>query len=210
MSGTSVGAIDVAVGAQAWSALGFAVDDGGVQIGATRLAISADGELGGLTGWELIAGDAAVAQSDDVDGIQTRWAPVAEAPGTPPAHPNSAVRLDHVVVQTPDIDRTFAALQQAGMTLRRERNAGSTRQPLRQGFFRHGEAIVEVVGPAEVAGDGPASLWGIVVVIKDMDTAVAEMGDALGSPRDAVQPGRRIATVRAEAVAGLPLAVMTE
>jgi hypothetical protein len=94
--------------------------------------------------------------------------------------------------------------------LRRERNAGSTRNPMRQGFFRHGETIVEVVGPAEPAGDAPASLWGIVVVVADLDAAAAVMGDALGRPRDAVQPGRRIATVGAEAVSGLPLALMTE
>ena len=96
------------------------------------------------------------------------------------------------------------------MTLRRERNAGSTRRPLRQGFFRHGEAIVEVVGPVEAEGDGPASLWGLVVVVADIDAAASLLGDALGRVRDAVQPGRRIATVKPEAVDGLPLALMTE
>ena len=42
-----------------------------------------------------------------------------------------------------------------------------------------------------------------------MDAAAAALGDLLGSPRDAVQPGRRIATLRPEAGLGPAIAFMT-
>ena len=44
----------------------------------------------------------------------------------------------------------------------------------------------------------------------DLDALATRLGDDLGAPRDAVQPGRRIATVRESAGLGLPLAFMTD
>lgn len=205
MSGPAVAAIDVALAAREWAALGFMVDDGRCRIGATELALDAPGARGTLPGWALVGPQG----PSDIDGVPTRWVAAAPA-GDAPEHPVNATRIDHVVVGTPDTARTFAALADAGMTLRRERNAGSTRRPLRQGFFRHGETIVEVVGPQDPEGDGPAALWGIVVVVADLDATAALLGDRVGRIRDAVQPGRRIATVKAEAVGGLPLALMTD
>lgn len=204
MSGPAVSAIDVALASRTWAALGFVVASGVCHVGATSLLLDADGPAGTLPGWEL-RGPPGPAE---IDGIPTRWSEVA--PQAAPEHPVGATQIDHVVVATPDVDRTFAALASAGMTLRRERTGGSSRRPLRQGFFRHGEAIVEVVGPVEADGDGPASLWGLVVVVVDMAAAATVIGAQLGRPRDAVQPGRRIATVQAEAIGGLPLALMSE
>jgi hypothetical protein len=45
--------------------------------------------------------------------------------------------------------------------------------------------------------------------VTDLDAAAARLGDGLGTPRDAVQPGRRIATARGAAGLGVPLALMT-
>ncbi|WP_354702200.1 hypothetical protein DSM112329_02554 [Paraconexibacter sp. AEG42_29] len=112
------------------------------------------------------------------------------------------------MVSTPDTERTFAALKAVGMQLRHERTAGTGSRALRQGFFRHGEAIVEVVGPLQGAGAGPATLWGLTVLVGDLDAAVALLGERAGAVRQAVQPGRRIVTVRGEATGGLPLALM--
>lgn len=202
MAGASVATIDLAVTTEAWRALGFSVDDDGVsRIGATALRLGRTGE--GVTGWVLrdAAGDG------PVDGIPTERTTAASADGA--THPNGATSVDHVVVATPDIDRTFAALTATGMTLRRERTAGPADRPLRQGFFRHGECIVEVVGPAEPDGDGPAALWGVTIIVADLDAAAALLGDRLGAVRDAVQPGRRIATVSRDALPGVPLALMS-
>lgn len=205
MPGPAVATLDLAVEPAAWRALGFTVGaDGHAHVGATTLRLVGPADDGVvMPGWELRAEDAGPAQ---LDGIPTRWTTLPPAAGD--MHPNSAVAVDHVVVRTPDTARTFAALESAGMTLRRERTAGTGSRALRQGFFRHGEAIVEVVGPLVAAGDGPAALWGVTLVVGDLDAAVAQLGAAAGSVRDAVQPGRRIVTVRAEASGGLPLALM--
>jgi hypothetical protein len=46
-------------------------------------------------------------------------------------------------------------------------------------------------------------------VVDDLEAAAERLGDRLGRVKDAVQPGRRIATVRREAGLGVPLALMT-
>jgi hypothetical protein len=85
---------------------------------------------------------------------------------------------------------------------------------LHQGFFRLGEVILEVVDgmpldpAAEPAPGAPAAFWGLVFVVADLDAAAARLGDRLGTPRDAVQWGQRIATVRREAGLGLPVALI--
>lgn len=204
MAGPAVAGVDVAVDVALWRSLGFAVDAAGAcRVGATRLQLVGEGSVA-LPGWTLrgVGGGEPAA----VDGLPTAW--TTDGPDDADVHPNTATTIDHVVVRTPDTARTFAALQAIGMTLRRERTAGTGSRALRQGFFRHGEVIVEVVGPLQAAGDGPASLWGLTVLAADLDAAVALLGERAGSVRDAVQQGRRIVTVRAEAGGGLPLAFM--
>jgi len=192
-----------------WGALGFVVDGAGqLDIGAVRLGIKAPrSDPGrGIVGWSLrgIEGDTSI------DGLRTTRCETPERPAAP-AHPNRAIAMDHVVVATPDFERTLAAFDSAGLELRRVREAG----PARQGFFRVGEALLEVVGPREPDGGtlggtgGPASFWGLTVVVDDIDAAAEYLGGVLGSPRDAVQPGRRIATVRREAGLGCPVALIT-
>lgn len=179
----------------AWEGLGFAVDGGAVHVGTVTLRLGADGD--GLTSWTL-AGEGA----GDVDGVATTWAATASPAAE---HPNGALRLDHLVLATPDLGRTLISLAAVGFELRRTRDAGK----MTQAFFRMGEVILEVVGPPEPSGDGPASLWGLVVVVSDLEACAARLGEHLGSPRDAVQPGRRIATVRPSSGVGVPLAFMT-
>ena len=174
-----------------WTALGFSSGP----VGAVALEFRS-----ARVGWTLRGRSAG---EEVVDGVPTSW--TSEGPSEAGVHPNGAVALDHVVVATPDFARTVRALEAVGMLLRRERSAGTRRQ----GFFRHGEAIVEVVGPAEPAGDGPASLWGLTVTVADLDATATLLGPLLGQPRDAVQPGRRIAPVRPDAGLGVALAFMS-
>jgi hypothetical protein len=184
----ALAAVDVAGAPQAWEQLGFAIDGAEIRIGATTLRIGAADA--GIAGWTL-AGQG----EGDVDGLLTRWIAAAGPPDTPPAHPNGALLVDHVVVATPDLERTLAALADVG--------------PLHQAFFRMGEVILEVVGPPQPAGDEPARFWGLVVVVADLDACAVRLGADLGAPRDAVQPGRRIATVRSTSGVSVPLALMT-
>jgi hypothetical protein len=111
-------------------------------------------------------------------------------------HPNGAVAVDHVVAFTDDLDRTSAALERAGAPLRRRA------EPM--AFHRLGPLVLEVVQ----TGAAPA-LWGFVVVVADLDACTRELGPLLGPARDAVQPGRRIATLRESAGLPVALALMT-
>lgn len=201
--------LTIAGDAGPWSILGFRLVDGRrCTIGTTVIDFTKPDGRSGLIGWEL-AGDG----TGDIDGLPTRWVPATDAamPTATPAHPNGAVRIDHVVVFTPHLDRTTAALAAAGMDLRRTREAGTPERPLRQAFYRLGEVILEVVGDVVDRGpDAPARFWGLVAVVPDVDALPRRLGASrIGTPEAAVQPGRRIATVRREAGLSVPLAFLT-
>jgi hypothetical protein len=127
-------------------------------------------------------------------------------PGPTPGHPNGVTRIDHLVVTTPDLDRTTAALEAAGLPARRTREAGHGR---RQRFFRLGEVIIELVGPVEPAGDGPATFWGFAFTVADLDATAGRLVGRIGEPRPAVQAGRRIATLRRSDEVSVPVAFMS-
>jgi len=206
-----------------WRSLGLTVtDDGLIPLYGTSLRIvaptprdDAAGDEpqarralrngpGGVIAWEL-SGTAADTP-DLVDGLPTT---TLEQPPRPvfADHDLGAVGLDHLVVLTGDLDRTSTAIAAAtGCELKRIRDLGS----MRQGFHRIGGGglIVEIVERPEVEDDD-ASFWGVVINVDDLDAACELLGDDIGAPKDAVQPGRRIATVRDEAGLGLPVALMT-
>jgi hypothetical protein len=70
---------------------------------------------------------------------------------------------------------------------------------------------VEAPEGTKIAADpgGPARLWGISFLVEDLATPAAALGENLGEPRDAVQPGRRIATIASAAGLGPAIAFMT-
>lgn len=171
--------LDCGDSVEAWEALGFAAP---VRVGPVEL--SCDGRGGGLRGWTLVGSGPAA-----VDGIPTRW---VEAGG-----PDGAQALDHLVIVTDALDRTVTALVEAGGDERRRVRLHSP-----MAFVRMGRTIVEVVE----RGDGPARLWGLVAVVDDLGALPPEL---VGEPRDAVQPGRRIVTVRPEAGLETAVAFMT-
>ncbi|MFZ0042340.1 MAG: hypothetical protein WAK93_13600 [Solirubrobacteraceae bacterium] len=177
-------ALAIADSPERWSALGFEVTDGRVRLGAVELSLGAQGR--GITGWTLRNVDAALADGG-VDGL------VTAATSAPPVdglvHPNGAIGVDHVVVTTPHFDATAAALQRAGMPFRRIRDSGGG---VRQGFRRLGPVILEVV---DAPGTPATAFWGLVVVVNDLDGLRRQLDPHLSAIRDAVQPGRHIATL---------------
>ena len=185
----------------AWAAAGFEVAGDRTTIGTVPV------RFGEAHGWALAGPD-----SSDFDGLPTS---LGEAPAQADAgsveHPNGAVAIDHVVVFTPSLERTIQAFEANRVRCRRIREVGPPEQQLRQGFFRFGEVIAEVVEvPADQAGlDGAARFWGLTITVADLDGIVADLGPLCGAPRDAVQPGRRIATIKREAGLGLPVALIT-
>jgi hypothetical protein len=177
--------LSVADQPQRWEALGFVVNDQRVDLGAIRITLGASGE--GITGWAING----IPPTDAIDGLSTTN---GSPPPKPITHPNGATGIDHIVITTPDFERTSAALAAAGMELRRVRDAGG----FRQGFRRLGPAILELVERPN-APAGPATFWGLVVIVSDLDALADRLGDDLGPIKEAVQPGRQIATLRPSA-----------
>lgn len=189
---------------EAWEAAGFAVDGDVVVIGTVRVRCTGDG--GDPSRWTLRPLDDELPRS--VDGIAT--SPSTASLPDPVTHPNRVTDMDHVVLRSPDLDRTTAAIEALGADCRRVRDVGEGDRAFQQRFFRFGPVIIELVGPAAPAGDGPATIWGYACVVDDLDAAVEAMGDAVGEAKDAVQPGRRIATVRTRELGiSVPVALMT-
>src|SRR5204862_1117901 len=105
-------------------------------------------------------------------------------------HPNGVVAIDHVVAFSPDLDRTVAKLQAAGLDLRRIREEPTPAGAPRQAFFGLGDVILECVQlPDSPALDRSrnARLWGLALQTTDMDATAEYLGDRVGAPRAAVQ-----------------------
>jgi hypothetical protein len=187
-------ALDVGGPVGPWSDLGFAVRGQRADVGGVALRFH-PGEPPGLRGWAFHG----VPAGTELDGVPCGEAPPA---GAGPVHPNGAEALDHVVVMTPALQRSLDALTATGLQVRRVREAGGG---ARQAFLVAGTALLEVVGDVEP----PTRLWGVTFVVADVDALAAARPGALGRPRAAVQPGRRIVTVREEAGLGVPVAFMT-
>jgi hypothetical protein len=199
----------------AWAAAGFAVDGGAVRVGSTvvRLTGRTDGDdRSGITGWKLAGIDGTGLTGGTLDGLATEVVddPGPNHPSEHVPHPNGVTGLDHVVVLTPDLQRTIDALGQVGLACRRIRDTESYGSPMRQAFFRLGATVLEVVsgdtGTGAPAEDAPASWFGLAVDVEDLHSTADLLGDGFGTIKDAVQEGRRIATFRHK-VLGLSVAV---
>jgi hypothetical protein len=173
-----------------WEELGFVVVDGVVWLGgvALRLAGRAAGE--GIVDWTV---------GDGRTGSRAV------------SHPNGAIALDCVVLFTGDLERTTSELEARGLELRRMREAGGQ---VRQAFYNLRTALLEVVGPRPGSAVCPAEedeprFWGLVVVVEDIDALSERLAERLGRIKDAVQPGRRIGTLRREAGSSTEVAFMT-
>jgi hypothetical protein len=205
----SIDELTVADVPAAWSVLGFELDGDVCVIGEVRIRLAGPDAGKGLTGWSLREVDGV-----ELDGLATTRSD-RQSPSQRLAHPNGVTSLDHVVAITPALERTVAALQGAGLDLRRIREEPTPAGAPRQAFFRLGATILEVVQePAEAIERGggvdrPAFFWGLAFIAPDLEATVAGLGDRVSEVRAAVQPGRRIATLRRSAGLALPVALIT-
>ena len=183
MSAPVLSVIRVSAEADSWAAAGFSVSDGELLVGGVSIEFVAG--AGGIVGWTLTdarTGDVALSCN----------------------HANGVTEIDHLVMLAPNLERKIAELEDQGIELRRLREGETGMGAYRQAFFRIGRPILEVVEANE-----PERLWGITFTTADIDAAAALLGDKLGRVKDAVQPGRRIATVRADAGLGVPVALIS-
>ena len=174
----------------AWTAAGFTVgDDGTCRIGQVRIRMV--GRDGGkrILGWSLRGAPEGSLGDGTLDGLATTAS--SRAPGEPATHANGTLSLDHLVLLTPDLARTTAALGDLGVTPRGQRDADTYGAPMRQVFFRLGEVILEVVGqrdtparatPGSSGWRSPSTTW---------RPPPSVLGPHLGVVKEAVQEGRR-------------------
>lgn len=186
-----------------WESIGLKFDGFSCYLGNVALEIHEG--TPGLTGWTIAAEHPGVF---DIDGIATTV--VAESSthtGSSLCGTEKITGLDHVVVNTDNLDRTCDALcRHLGVEVRRERDAG---RGVVQRFIKLSNTIIEVVTGPHVTTPG-ASLWGMVISVDNMETWAAQCGpDVTSVPKQATQPGRLISTVRSGVGLGVPFAVMT-
>jgi hypothetical protein len=177
-----------------WRAAGFTVDaDNRVVIGTVTIRLSADSPPG-IASWSLRAPVPSM-----IDGLATS-ASTAEIPDAA-VHPNHVVAIDHLVVLTPDLDRTIDALAEQGLELRRVREgpAGDGRE-VKQAFFRMAEVILEVVATGR--GGDDRSVLGAHVPVRTTSTPRSPLGPIAsarprrGADRTPHRDGARVGRAR--------------
>lgn len=192
----TIAELQVGDDAAAWAAAGFTVEDDVCRLGSVAVRLAGAAGPRGVRRWVLTgAAPDVVERFVAAEGVATSLAD-APAAGTGADHRLGVTRIDHLVLMTPNIARTTASLEALGLDVRRVRDAELAGSPARQVFFRLGEVILEVIGAPEGEGDGPATFWGLTHTVGDIDAAAAQLGERCGRVKDAVQPGRRITTVR--------------
>ena len=93
---------------EAWRGCGFHVDDDVCRVGSVGIRLVGRDAGRGIVGWSLRDGPAGLS---DLDGIPTTASNTA--PGSGPTHENGVVSIDHVVLLSPNLGRTVAALSGA-------------------------------------------------------------------------------------------------
>lgn len=190
---------------QTWRSIGLTVTaEGVIPLFGTGLKIVAPVGVGdaGIVGWGL----SGIEPTTFIAGL-----PVDVVDPQPPMfadHALGAVEVDHVVIMTSSLEAVSAAVaERTGCALKRTRELGT----ITQGFHRIGQGglIVEIVQHPDY-DRGEAEFWGLVLIVHDLDVACAFLGpERVSEPKDAVQPGRRIATIRSEVGLGTAVALMS-
>jgi hypothetical protein len=195
----TIDAIVIADPPETWTAAGFTVeDDGTCRVGSVRLRLAGPDAGKRIVSWVLRD---IPASTPSIDGLPTEATDEPAPASAGPHHDNGVEFIDHLVILSPDVDRTIAALNAVGIETRRTRKIDAEQYGFeaRQTFFRMGEVILELIGPNEPMDDAaerPAGFFGLAYTVSDLDATAALLSDHIGNVKDAVQPGRRITTLR--------------
>ena len=188
---------------KSWESIGLKFD--GFSCYLADVALEIHEGTPALTGWTIAAEHPGVF---DIDGIATTVVAASHSrASSSPCGTEKITGLDHVVINTDNLDRTCDALcERLGVEVRRERDVGNG---VVQRFIKLSNTIIEVVTGPHITTPG-ASLWGMVISVDNMETWAAHCGpDVTSVPKQATQPGRLISTVRSGVGLGVPFAVMS-
>jgi hypothetical protein len=190
---------------EVWSLAGFTVDDDHVDVEGLRIRLVGRGGGAGLRGWSFEP-----VWPRPIDGLPTAdAAPAGRRQTAAAAHPNGVTVLDHLVIGTPDVERTTSALGEAGVEPRHTIVGARGDADVLYRFFLLGTCVLELVGPAAAPApspaDEPARFAGLAFTTESIDG----LADVASEPRPAIQPGRRIAILRREIGVSVPLAFLT-
>jgi hypothetical protein len=199
MGAPTIDTIVIADPPETWSAAGFTVDDEGIcRVGTVRIRLAGPEAGARIVSWTLRE---VPPSTTSIDGLPTDASKDDVPSDAPPTHENGVEFIDHLVILSPDVDRTVAALGEVGIESRRTRHVDAEQYGFeaRQTFFRLGEVILELLGPdapMEDAAHRPAGFFGLAYTVRDIDATAAVLADHIGNVKDAVQPGRKITTLR--------------
>jgi catechol 2,3-dioxygenase-like lactoylglutathione lyase family enzyme len=125
----------------------------------------------------------------------------AAADAFPPAVPHA---IDHVVIQSPDLDRAVR-LWRDRLGLRLALDREFPQRGLRLLFFRSGGVTVEISGALEAGGGrGDDSLWGVAYRVADLAACRRRLlaaGAAVSESRPGQKRGTIVATAKSHALA---------
>ncbi len=199
---TAVSELVLGAAASAWQKVGLTVKDQAAQVGAVTLRFAPHEQ--GLPRWGLAGLPPASCAVTDIDGLPTAATPAPS--GSAPDHEMGATRLELITVATTSLLRTADAIETVtGEPLTSVRSSGD----FSVGFIRLGEVLAEIAQSSRASGDH-ATFAGFIIVVQQLEQLTARLGpDVISEPRIAVQYGRHIATFRAGAGLGTPVAAMT-
>ena len=207
-----IGVDDVAAAMRAYEillgVLPVRTADGAVRFQLQRGAVEIEAAGSGLRSMRFTAGpeiDRMALPADAFSGLRVHIA--AAAPPRSIAVPTDVEAIDHVVINTPDLDRAIALWRdRIGLRLALDREF--PRRGLRLVFFRSAGVTLEFAGPLPPPADrgGPDSFYGLAYRVPDLDTCRARLLQAgldVSEQRPGQKSGTLVATVRS-GTAGVP------
>ena len=189
------GLLGLAFGTDDADACADALREGGLPATEPQDGSGTDGSSGAVREWRNVHLPATATRGVLLFAIEHR-SPADALPWVAPEDERAAVTgLDHVVVQSPDLDAARRLYGEGGLGLRLALDRGFEARGLRMLFFRVGGVTVEIVGRlgADPRPGEDDQLWGLALQVPDADLARARLV-AADVPVSEVRPGHKAGT----------------